>query len=133
VLYHLAANGVMLIHFAFIVFAIFGSLLVALWPRLLWAHLPCLAWASWIALTGSLCPLTPLENHFRQLAGAQGYDGGFIEHYIAPAIYPEGLTRELQIVMAGILIGTNAAGYGLLLLRRRRARAAPASKSSASR
>jgi hypothetical protein len=115
-----AADAVMLLHFAFILFAILGSLAVPVWPRVAWLHLPCLAWAVWIGLTGSLCPLTPLENHFRALAGEQGFSGGFIEHYIQPIIYPDGLTRGLQIWMAVILIAVNAAGYGLALWRKRR-------------
>ncbi len=119
-LYGLAADAVMLVHFAFILFAIFGSLVAALRPRLAWLHLPCLAWASWIGLTGSLCPLTPLENYFRQLAGERGFAGGFVEHYIQPVIYPDGLTRELQVAMAAILLAINALGYGLLWRRRQR-------------
>jgi hypothetical protein len=116
----IAADAVMLLHFGFILFAIFGSLLVPRWPRVAWLHLPCLAWAIWIGLTGSLCPLTPLENHFRALAGEQGFSGGFVAHYIQPVIYPDGLTRGLQVAMAGILIGINAAGYGWAWARSRR-------------
>jgi hypothetical protein len=116
----IAADAVMLVHFAFILFAIFGSLLVPIWPRMAWLHLPCLAWAIWIGLTGSLCPLTPLENRFRELAGEQGFTGGFVAHYIQPIIYPDGLTRRLQVAMAAILIGVNAAGYGWAWARKRR-------------
>ena len=68
---------------------------------------------------GWLCPLTPLENALRARAGQQGYAGGFIEHYLTAAIYPEGLTRETQIVLATLLVAGNLVVYGLWLRRRR--------------
>ena len=43
----------------------------------------------------------------RARAGQQGYAGGFIEHYLTAAIYPEGLTRETQIVLATLLVAGN--------------------------
>ena len=118
----LAADAVMAFHFLFIAFALLGSLLV-LWKRgFLWLHLPALAWGAWIEASGRICPLTPLENHYRALAGQTTYGEGFITHYLAPIIYPSGLTRGTQFVILGILIAVNLVGYGLVLLRRRRRR-----------
>lgn len=74
-------------------------------------HLPALAWATWIGLTGSLCPLTPLENRLREAAGEAGYSGGFIEHYILPVLYPIGLTRETQWLLAAVLVACNLVAY----------------------
>jgi hypothetical protein len=48
---------------------------------------------AYVNLFSQVCPLTPLENRFRYLAGQAGYEGGFIEHYIAPRVYP-GVTPE---------------------------------------
>lgn len=114
----LAADAVMLIHFAFIAFALLGSFLV-LWKRwVIWLHLPALAWGAWIEASGGICPLTPLENHFRALAGHSTWSEGFITHYLGPIIYPEGLTRTTQWVLLGVLIGVNAIGYGWAWKRR---------------
>ena len=67
--YTLAADAVMAIHFLFIAFALTGSFLI-LWKRwILWLHIPALAWGVWIEASGNVCPLTPLENHYRDLAG----------------------------------------------------------------
>jgi hypothetical protein len=118
--YRILADAVMVLHFAFILFAIFGALLVRPWPRIAWLHLPCLAWAVWIGVSGSYCPLTPLENHLRELAGEQGYAGGFVAHYIAPIVYAEGLTRGLQLAMAVVLVLVNAVGYGWFWAARRK-------------
>ncbi len=118
----LAADLVVVVHFAFILFAVLGALLVLRWPRLAWAHLPALAWAAGIMIVGGVCPLTPLEQRLRVEAGQAGYEGGFIEHYIVPLIYPPGLTREAQIAGAALLLAANIAVYALWLGRRRQLR-----------
>lgn len=118
--YSLAADAVMLVHFCFIAFALLGSFLV-LWQRwVVWLHLPALAWGAWIEASGRICPLTPLENHFRDLAGQTTYGEGFITHYLGPIIYPAGLTRGTQFLLLGILIGVNVIGYAWVLAKRRR-------------
>jgi hypothetical protein len=115
----IAADAVMLVHFCFIAFALTGSLLVLWRRRIAWLHLPALAWGAWIEASGNLCPLTPLENHFRELAGESTYGEGFITHYLGPIIYPAGLTRSTQFLILGILIAVNLTGYALVFARRR--------------
>jgi len=120
--YALAADAVMAFHFLFIAFALLGSLLV-LWKRwLLWLHLPALAWGIWIEASGRICPLTPLENHFRELAGQTTYGEGFVTHYLGPVIYPADLTRGTQFLIMGILVAVNLVGYGLVIRRKSRRR-----------
>lgn len=121
--YALAADAVVAFHFLFIVFALLGSFLV-LWRRgFLWLHLPALAWGIWIEASGRICPLTPLENHYRELAGQTTYGEGFITHYLGPVIYPAGLTRGTQFMIMGILVAVNLVGYALVARSWRRARA----------
>lgn len=117
----LAADIVVLIHFAFIVFVVVGGLLGLRWPRVAWVHLPAAAWGAWIVLVGGLCPLTPLEQALRRAAGEAGYDTGFIEHYLLPVIYPVGMTRGVQIVLGLIVVAVNLCVYAIVLLRRRKA------------
>ena len=71
--YAFAADAVMLFHFCFIAFALLGSFLVAYKRWVAWLHLPALAWGAWIEASCGICPLTPLENHFRELAGRSTY------------------------------------------------------------
>jgi hypothetical protein len=118
--YQAAGDAVMLLHFAFIAFALFGALLLLKWPRLIWLHVPALCWAMYIELSGDICPLTPLENHFRTLAGEATYFGGFITHYLGPIIYPAGLTRGWQYFALGVLAAANAVGYSLYWCRVRK-------------
>lgn len=105
------ADAVVALHFAFILFALLGGALLVRWPRLVWLHAPALAWGTWIEVSGGICPLTILENRFRDAAGAAGYGEGFIDHYLSPIIYPEGLTHETQLIYASVLLALNAAFY----------------------
>src|SRR5688572_5932123 len=92
--YKFLADAVIVFHFAFVGFVLLGGLLVLRWRRVMWVHLPCVAWGIWIELSHGLCPLTPLENDLRELAGGSTYEGGFVDHYIMPILYPVGLTHE---------------------------------------
>ena len=113
------ADAVLVFHGLFIVWAALGALAVLRWPKLVWVHLPALAWAVWIETSGRICPLTPLENSLRRAAGEAGYSGGFIEHYLGRIIYPAGLTREAQWAVAGVLLAVNVVIYGVIVARRR--------------
>lgn len=121
--YRLLADLVLVIHGLFVAFVVFGGLL-ALWKRwIAYLHLPALAWGALVIGIGWICPLTPLEVSLRQRAGGQGYDGGFIEHYLVPLIYPEAITRETQIVLAVLLVAGNLLIYTVWARRGRRAAA----------
>ncbi|AOY01742.1 DUF2784 domain-containing protein [Jeongeupia sp. USM3] len=119
-LFRLLADAVLLIHLAFIVFALFGGLFALRWRWAPLVHLPAAAWGFFVELTGRICPLTPLENALRARAGQVGYSGSFIEHYLLPLIYPAGLTRDVQSLLAGIVVLVNVAIYVWLFARRRR-------------
>jgi uncharacterized protein DUF2784 len=121
-LYRIAADGVVLLHLAFIVFVMLGGLAVLRWRRLAWLHVPAVLWGMLVEFTGWLCPLTPLENWLRAVGGQAGYTGSFVDQYIVPIIYPTGLTRGMQIGLGCIIVAINAAVYITLLRRRLRRR-----------
>lgn len=118
----LLADLVVALHLAFVAFAIAGGLLVWRYPWVAWLHLPALLWAIGIEIYGGVCPLTPLENQLRVMAGEAGYAGGFVEHYLLPVLYPAGLTRDTQVVLGLGLAGLNALIYLGLLRRQARGR-----------
>jgi hypothetical protein len=111
--FRLAADAVVLTHFAFVLFVVFGGFLVIRWKKLAWVHLPIAIYGATIELVGWICPLTPLENHLRRLAGEAGYEGGFVEHYIMRILYPEGLTPSLSIVLGVGVVVINVVAYWL--------------------
>jgi hypothetical protein len=95
---------------------------------LAYVHLPVAFYGALIELVGWVCPLTPLEKRLRESAGLQGYEGGFVEHYILPVLYPSGLTRGVQLLLGALVIGVNLAVYGIVLRRGRIAPAVPPAK-----
>ena len=119
-MYRSLADLVLVLHFAFVLFVVLGGLLVVRWPRLAWLHVPAAMWGVLIEYTGWICPLTPLENSFRARAGQTGYNGGFIQHYIQPALYPAGLSRSTQLVLGSLVLLVNVVAYGVVIAGRRR-------------
>jgi hypothetical protein len=117
-IFSLLADALVVVHFAFTAFVVFGGFLAWRWPRAVFFHLPALAWGFWIELSGSICPLTPLENQLHRLGGEAGYTGGFLAHYLERVLYPAGLTSQIQWVLAAVLLAINAVAYGGLALRR---------------
>jgi hypothetical protein len=117
--YRLLADLTLVLHAGFVAFVMLGALLVLRWPRVAWIHLPAVSWGAGIEFLGGICPLTPLENHWRQLAGGDGYAGGFVEHYVMPILYPDGLTRRVQVVLGVLVLVVNVAIYSWALWRRR--------------
>lgn len=95
----------------------FGGLLALRRASIAWLHLPCAAWGILIELIGWRCPLTPLENYLRTTGGSTGYETGFIEHYVAPLVYPAGLTPGIQYLLAAIVLLVNLLIYGYVWKR----------------
>ena len=124
-LYNGLADLVLVVHLLFVVFVVFGGLLALRWPHVAYVHVPVALYGAIIEFVGFICPLTPLENRLRRLGGESGYEGGFIEHYVTAALYPTGLTREIQLALGiGVLV-LNAVVYGFVLRRRRSGRDCP--------
>jgi hypothetical protein len=117
--YRIAAEAVLLLHLAFIVFALLGAAIAVRWRWLIIVHVPAATWGFFVELTGRVCPLTYAENALRIKAGQSGYTETFIEHYLLAIVYPAGLTRNVQFVLAAVVVIINAAIYGWLFRRRR--------------
>ena len=120
----LAADTLVLLHLGFILYVALGALLVLKWRWTAWTHVPSVLWGVSIEFFGWICPLTPLENRLRMAAGEADYSGGFIDHYVMPVVYPAGLTRELQLVLGGLLLAGNLLIYSLVVIRQVRRRSA---------
>jgi hypothetical protein len=117
VVYGLLADIVVFVHLAFIAFVLLGGLLVLYRRWFALVHLPAAAWGFFIEASGKLCPLTPLENQLRKRSGSAEYAGDFIERYLLPIIYPAGLTREVQVVLALVVLLVNVLIYGFVVRR----------------
>ena len=119
-IYRTLADLILALHLVFVLFVVLGGLLVLRWPRTSWLHIPAAIWGVLIEFTGWICPLTPLENSLRTRGGEAGYNGGFIEHYIQPLLYPAGLTRSTQVVLGSLVLALNLTAYAIMVSRMRR-------------
>jgi hypothetical protein len=117
--YNVFADAVVVAHFLFIVFVLLGGLLVIRWPRLAFAHLPAAIWGAAVEIFAWTCPLTPLENHFRILAGSGSYSGDFIARYLPLVIYPANLTTATQYIFGGLVIFINVIFYTIAICKQR--------------
>jgi hypothetical protein len=115
----LFADVLVALHLGFVVFVALGGLLVLRWPYAAWAHLPAAAWGAGIELTGGICPLTPLENALRERSGRAAYEGDFVAQYLLPVLYPDGLTRDAQLLLGLAVIVGNAFLYAIAIRRAR--------------
>lgn len=125
VIARLAADALVVLHAAFVVFVVLGGFLTWRCPCLIWAQVPCAVYGVLLEAFGWMCPLTPLEVGLRVRAGESGYQGGFVEHYLVPLIYPPGLTERTQWVLGAIVVLTNAVAYIGFVLRRRERQSRP--------
>ena len=114
-MYEMTANLTLIIHFAFILFVVFGALLFFVTTKIVFIHIPAFLWGSYIELTHSICPLTYLENWLLHKANLTTYSEGFIQNYLVPIVYPADLTKDLQIYLGITLIVVNIIIYGFIL------------------
>jgi hypothetical protein len=118
--YILLADLVLLVHLAFIIFAIFGGFLAIKNVKWAWLHVPTAAWGGLVEFAGWICPLTHLENWLRCRVRAGTYQESFIVHYLSPLIYPTGLTRDVQIILGAGVVLISLLFYSLVLYKRAR-------------
>lgn len=117
--YAMLADMAMFVHVSFVCFVLLGGLLLLRWPRMVWLHLPAALWGVTVELTGKICPLTYLENHWRRMAGGTGYQTSFVEQYLEPLLYPAGLTPGNQQMLGLFVLLLNLVIYALIWRRYR--------------
>ena len=110
-MYEIAANLILIVHFIFILFVVFGALLFFASTKIIFIHIPAFIWGTYIELTNSICPLTYLENWLLQKANLTTYSEGFIQNYLLPIVYPANLTKDIQTYLGITLIAINIAIY----------------------
>ncbi|MCH8944399.1 MAG: DUF2784 domain-containing protein [Proteobacteria bacterium] len=96
-LYSLLADAILVIHFLFVVFVVFGLALILIGLRARWswihnrifriAHLAAIGIVVLQAWLGQLCPLTIWENNLRRLAGQSAYEETFVEHWLHQVLF----------------------------------------------
>ena len=90
--YRLAADLVVMVHFAYVAFVVVGLLAILLgvvlrwrWVRSMWfrvLHLAAISLVAAEAVCGMTCPLTTWEQDLQTLAGETAYRGDFIAAWV---------------------------------------------------
>ena len=119
-MYPLLADLALVLHLVFVVFVLFGGLLVLRWRWIAWLHLPAAAWGAIVEFTGWICPLTPLEDWLRAQGGEATYTRDFVSRYLLPILYPDALTPDIQVALGALVLAVNLAIYGWLSRTERR-------------
>ncbi|WP_067661475.1 DUF2784 domain-containing protein [Ferrimonas marina] len=93
----LAADAILLLHFGFVLFVILGLVLILLgglchWPwtrnrHFRFAHLLAIAVVVTQSWLGQICPLTLLEQWLRRQGGGPSYSGSFVGHWVESLLY----------------------------------------------
>ena len=96
-LYSLLADTILVIHVSFVVFVVFGFMLILLGLLARWSwihnrifritHLAAIGYVVLQAWFGQLCPLTVWENELRRRAGQSDYTETFIEHWLHEVLF----------------------------------------------
>jgi hypothetical protein len=87
--YQILGGVVILLHFLWILFLLFGVLLAIRSPRIGWIHVGGLLLSLLLNGLDLYCPLTYLENYLHSFYDRQSsYTGSFIVHYLEYLIYP---------------------------------------------
>ena len=108
--YRILAEIILVLHFCFVIFVVFGGLLVLRRHYIAWLHVPAVVWGVLIEWFWWTCPLTTLENSLRRLGGEAGYATGFIDYYVSLVLYAP-LSPQIRVLFGALLVGFNAIVY----------------------
>ena len=100
------ADGVAGVHYMFMGYLLVGGFIAWRWPKTIWAHALAAVWAILIVTTKVPCPLTALQNHFRENAGQRPLSDSFINVYIRGTFYPNGAQTLARVTIAVVIIGS---------------------------
>ena len=111
--YRLAIEAVVVAHFLFILFVVFGAVVAWKYALLRWLHLASMTYGVLIEIFHWVCPLTLLEIELRRQGGLSYYDDSFISHYLKQIIYLDA-PRQSLIVGAVVVMTVNIGLYWVL-------------------
>ena len=102
-------------HVAYVVFVLFGALLVLVWPPAIWIHIAAVIWAAGTMLGNLGCPVTTWEKEALRRSGKDPYAEGFLQHHVLRRTFTPGNERRNHILLGVLAIGLNIGIYTLIL------------------
>lgn len=115
-LYGIFAEIILVLHLAFLLFTVFGGLLMFRWKWIWKFHFPTLVWGFILQVFLLNCPLTTLEKYLRLKASQSTYQGGFIEYYLISILYPS-ISANSHLILGILLVISNLIIYLLVFAR----------------
>ncbi len=118
--YRILADLVAILHFLFVIFALFGAILALKWKRAMWLQIPAALWAAAVEYANLPCPITPLEKWLIRKEGLKAYQGSFVEHHMLSILYPGQFDNSTRIILGTAVLLLNVVIYGKILRRSRK-------------
>ena len=115
----LAADAILVVHVAVVIFVVFGLIAIYIghfikwsWVTNIWfrvAHLIAIGIVAIQSWAGIICPLTTWEMALRERAGGMTYSGSFIQHWLQSVLYysaPEWVFILCYSIFAGLVLAS---------------------------
>ncbi len=109
------ARAIATVHVAYVVFVVLGSLLVLMWPQLIWVHVAAVTWAALTMFFNLGCPLSNWEKEYSRRGGVEPYEEGFLQHHVLRTRFDPEHSRRNHALLGGFVIVLNLAVYSLVL------------------
>ena len=106
-----AAQTVVVVHLAYLVYVLLGGLLGLRNIRWLWPHAVTAFWGVVGLVTQVRCPLTVLEKYLLTLDGTEPYSGTFIGNHVAGVFYPAAWQDLIWYSTAVIVLTSYAVAF----------------------
>ena len=100
------AEAVITIHYAYLAYLIIGGFLAWRWRSTIVLHGIAALWAALIIVTKVPCPLTALQNQFRENAGQPPLASSFINIYVRGTLYPGHEQALAQGLVAAVVLAS---------------------------
>lgn len=100
------ADVVVGVHYAFLAYLVVGGFIAWRWRKTIWVHAGAAVWGILIIVTKVPCPLTALQNQFRENAGMHSMGTSFINIYVRGTLYPAEHETLAQLAIAVVVLAS---------------------------
>ncbi|HEX5576836.1 MAG TPA: DUF2784 domain-containing protein [Gemmatimonadaceae bacterium] len=98
-------------HVAYVLFVLFGGLLIPVWPWIVPVHLAAVAWAGATMIGNLGCPVTTWEKTALKRSGREPYPEGFLQHHVLRTRFDPAAARRNHIILGAVAIALNVGIY----------------------
>ena len=111
-----AADLVVVVHMAYLVYMVLGGFLALHRFAMIWPHIVSTLWSVYVTTTSYTCPVTRLEKWLLEMGGSTPYEGSFIGQYLRGVLYP----AQYETIVWLFCMGLAVLSYAVVITARRR-------------